>query len=126
MPESPKLATTQKLTPSLQTPTGERTCELDCKLTDPIGDKSAAFHSETLFPLVLVTRIRWPSKAAAVGPFSPLPESVASTAPVAARITVTVLSAKFGTQMLVPSKIGLRGSARVVTDRVTAPLGSNR
>jgi hypothetical protein len=52
--------------------------------TNPSRVRSAAFQSE-MAPPPLVTSTRSPSNAAALGPFIPLPVSVASTSPVAAR-----------------------------------------
>ena len=83
------LSVIQKFTPSLHAPNGMVTLPVE---KTPIGVRSADFHSDTLLPKKFVTRIRWPSKAAWVGLFSPLPESVATTAPVAARTTDRVLS----------------------------------
>src|SRR5262249_5577222 len=97
----------------------------------PIGVRSAALNSDTLLPPLkpFVTRILWPSKAAWVGPFTPLPESVATTAPVAARTTVTVSrprsSPELGAQMLVPSNAGNRGVAPTLTVCRIAPFWSS-
>ena len=64
---------------------------MDNERNEPSGAKSAARNSETLWPNKLVTRIRCPSKAAEVGPFSPLPVRVANTTPSAGRTTLTEL-----------------------------------
>ena len=53
----------QKLMPSLQAPIGPDAGPVK---NEPSGVRSAAFQSETLLP-ELVTRIRWPSKAAERG-----------------------------------------------------------
>src|SRR5207244_3715673 len=79
----------------------------------PIGERSDAFHNETL--LGFATRMRSPSNAADDGPLNPLPVSVARTAPVDARTTVTVFEVKLGTQMFVPSKAGYPAKAPVET-----------
>jgi hypothetical protein len=42
---------------------------------DVIGDRSEAFHRETLCALALVKQIRSPSKAAWNAPLSPLPDN---------------------------------------------------
>jgi hypothetical protein len=54
----------QKLIPSLQAVYGE---VLEPVPKDPRTVRSAAFQSETLSPLLLVTRTRSPSNAAACG-----------------------------------------------------------
>src|SRR4030095_9178521 len=95
----------QKLRPSLQAPNGWVSAAV---LTEPRGVKSVAFHSETLLLMMFVTSMRSPSNAELTGPDNPLPVSVASTAPVDARTTVTAFE-PLGTQMFVPSKTGNRG-----------------
>ena len=96
----------QKLRPSLVAPKGRVLAPVG---KEPRGVRSAAFQRETLLPAELVTRMRWPSKAAAEGPSNPLPVSVWMTAPVDARTTVTELGERLGTQMFVPSKAGCSG-----------------
>jgi hypothetical protein len=111
----------QKLRPSLQAPIGVVVAPV---LTEPSGVRSAAFHSETLSPKMLVTSIRSPSNAAACGPFNPLPVSVASTAPVDARTTYMPFEPS-GTQMFVPSKTGNLGLLPRVTVWMMAPFESS-
>src|SRR5438552_14967472 len=60
----------QKLRPSLVAPKGPVLAPVE---KEARGVRSAAFRRETLLPEELVTRMRWPSKAAAEGPSSPLP-----------------------------------------------------
>ena len=67
-------------------------------------------------------RIRWPSNAAEVGPFRPLPLSVARTISLEADTTVTVLDILLGTQMFEPSKMGSKGDSPTGIDLTTAPL----
>ena len=55
----------QKLMPSLVAPKGPVLAPVG---KEPRGVRSAAFQRETLLPEELVTRMRWPSKAAAEGP----------------------------------------------------------
>src|SRR5262249_54517176 len=112
----------QKLTPSLQAPTGSVFAPV---AKDPSVVSSAAFHSETLSPLKFASRMRCPSNAAAVGTFKPLPVRVASTAPVEARTTETELEIRLGTQTFVPSKTGKFGSVPTVTVCKMAPEPSS-
>jgi hypothetical protein len=62
----------QKFTPSLQAPYGNVLAPVE---TDPIGERSAAFQSETLSPTWLVTRTLCPSNAAVAGTLNPFPVS---------------------------------------------------
>src|SRR5262245_55186307 len=90
-----------------------------------MGVKSAAFHSETLSPRKLVTRTLFPSNAAVKGPCRPLPVRVVTTLPVDAWTTVIELDLKLGTQMLLPSKTGIRGCTPTGTDVITLPPESS-
>ena len=101
--------------PSLQAPKGPVLAPVG---KEPRGVRSAAFQRETLLPEELVTRMRWPSKAAAEGSFNPLPVNVWMTAPVEARTTETELEEALGTQMFVPSKAGSSG-------RVPIPIANS-
>src|SRR5215470_13034503 len=117
------LSVIQKLIPSLAAPEG---------VPGPVGKnpsavRSAAFQRETvLAPLAaLVTRIRWPSKAATKGKFNPLPFRAPRTAPFEARTTVIELTAAFGTQIFAPSKAGNFGPDPTVTVWSTAAFESS-
>src|SRR5262249_10128382 len=116
------LCVTQKLTPSLQAPSGPLNCPAP---NDPRGVRSAAFQSETLSPALFVTRIRWPSNAAPSGAANPLPVRVASSAPPEARTIETELEARFGTQIFVPSNTGIQGEEPTVTVCRMAPAPSS-
>src|SRR5580765_3282541 len=94
----PRSIATQKLIPSLQTPLG---C-WSSSCTKLIGVRSAAFQSESVALLSLVTATRWPSNAAELVSPSPFPVKVASRAPEDARTTAILLLVR-GTQMLLPS-----------------------
>jgi hypothetical protein len=97
----------QKLRPSLQAPQGNVPDPME---KVPNGDRSAAFHTETLgWGTWFVTKIRRPSKAAPYGLLSPLPLRVATTEPLAVCTTATVLEPLTGTQMFTPSKTGKNG-----------------
>src|SRR5260370_1383266 len=61
---------------------------------------AGAQQCASLLRLLIVVRV------SLLGPLSPLPVSVARTAPVDARTTVTEFEVKLGTQMFVPSKTG--------------------
>src|SRR5262245_23400260 len=93
----------QKLIPSLAAPKGLVPAPTG---KNPIGERSAAFQSHAPWLKFSETRTRSPSKAAAQGPPSEGPVSVASTAPLEARTTLTEGPSLFGTQMLAPSKAG--------------------
>src|SRR6266508_3251275 len=113
---------TQKLTPSLHTPNGLLPAPVE---KDPSGLKSAALKSETVSAFLLATRMRWPSNPTETGEVTPLPVSVASTAPVEARTTETLLELKLGTQILVPSKAGFSAFDSTVTVWRTVPVASS-
>src|SRR4029077_6734586 len=98
--------------PSLHAPVGFVLAPVG---NEPIGVRSAAFHIDTLFPTLLVTRTRCPSNAAWKGLFSPFPVSVARTMPSLARTTLTDESDPLGTQMFEPSNTGSRGLAPTAT-----------
>jgi hypothetical protein len=51
----------QQFMPSLHAPKGNVFAPVE---TVPIGVGSVAFQSDTLFPVMFVTKMRWPSKAA--------------------------------------------------------------
>src|SRR5262245_28193923 len=112
----------QKSTPSLQAP---REPEPGGNGKVPSGLKSAAFQSDTTSPTPLVTRTRSPSNAAAKGRERPLPVSVARTAPVEARTTVTLETSSEGTQMFAPSKTACSGCCPTVTVWRIAPEESS-
>src|SRR5262245_27137358 len=107
-----ELSRIQKLMPSLHAPPAEAP-----NPTYPIGVRSAALNNETpsWVNVESVIRILSPSKAAAIGWARPLPVSVARTAPVDARTTLTELGLKLGTHTAFPSKIGRLGAGPTVT-----------
>jgi hypothetical protein len=80
----------QKFRPSLQTPIGKAVASI-ARVTEPRGERSAAFQSDTLWPRRFRTRTLSPSNEAFQGPFSPFPVSVAMTAPLEARTMETEL-----------------------------------
>src|SRR5262249_18728987 len=116
----PLLVAIQNWKPSLQAPAG-----LPPVSKNPSGARSPALQTETPAPSPFVTRTRSPSKAEAFMPSSPLPVSVARTAPLEARTTETEFALPSGAQMFVPSKTGKATPAPTVTVWRTAPLESS-
>src|SRR5262249_27783129 len=113
---------TQKEMPSLQAPNG---AEVSPRLTEPSGDRLVALQRETVSPFGLVTRIRCPSKAAALGAFKSFPVRVANTTPLEARTTETEADPLLGTQMFVPSKMGCLGEEPTVEVTRIPPFPSS-
>src|SRR5262249_54268187 len=109
--------------PSLQAPNGVDPAPVE---RDPMAERSAAFQSETLAPVLFVTRTRRPSNAATMGPSRPFPVRVRSRTPVEARTTETEFEVSLGTQMFVPSNTGRPGTVPTVTVWRIAPPGLNR
>src|SRR4029434_6353259 len=128
---SVRLSTIQKFKPSLQTPFGSESVPRD---VEPSGLRSVALHNDTLLPSRFITRIRSPSKAAALGFDNLLNVKLARTNGEASGFppasftltTVTLLTIWCGTHMFVPSKTISPALGATGTLRSTAPFEFSR